>query len=432
MIEDLIMPHDPEAEMRILSAILHTSESDPAYADLFFEKLTADSFFIDSHKKVFNACIQLREKNGPIDFDMLKSQLPDDFGVLLVEIFETPLATHPDFFVNKTREQALRRDMLRVSEDMRQAAIDETKDPYASLGEAERAVSSIGSADTTHNLRGISEIQVESLDRYERLNSGDTSKALPTGFYSMDRITTFRNGKFILIAARPGVGKTAMMLSMARHMCIMGHSVGIFSIEMQADELDDRLMSMETGINAMRLSRGSGPDQGDWPKITEAAARKAKWNLFIDDTGGLPILELCRRARRMKKNGAEIIFIDQFSKIKGDRGRSRFEEKSAIVEYLGDLKKELRIPIVLLAQINRTAESRSEKRPQLSDLKDTGQLEEEADIVLLLDRPEMYDKKPENKGLAWLNIAKHRGGPTGALPLRWAAKTMVFFQEDKN
>jgi len=176
----------------------------------------------------------------------------------------------------------------------------------------------------------------------------------------------------------------------------------------------------------MRLRFGKGPDKYDWEKIIEASDRKSKWPIIIDDTGALPIMELCRRARKMKRVGCEVIFIDQFSKIKGDRRKTKFEEATEIVERLGDLKKELRIPIILLAQINRKLEDRVNKKPTLADLKNTGQLEEEADIVLLLHREEEYNPLPENKGKANLEIAKHRGGPCRDIELLWDAKRTLF------
>jgi replicative DNA helicase len=219
---------------------------------------------------------------------------------------------------------------------------------------------------------------------------------------------------------------TAIMLNVAQYMAQRGDMVGIFEIEMDKEDLDDRLMSNFTGINTIKLQSGKYLGATDWQKITEAAGKKYDLPIIIDDTGGLKIQELKRRSRKMKKMGCKIIFIDQLSKIIGNRKKSKFEEVSEIVEEISHLKKELRMPIVLLAQINRQAITRTGKRPMLEDLKNTGQLEEDADIVVLLHRPFVYTKDPNDEGHALFDVAKAKGAPEREINLYWDGKTTSF------
>ena len=221
---------------------------------------------------------------------------------------------------------------------------------------------------------------------------------------------------------------TAMMLNMAANMAKAGRKVGIFSIEMDKEELVDRLISSKSGVNSIKLSSGQGITEQEWGTITSAAEGLHEYSIVIDDTGGIKIQELKRRARKMVKNGVEIIFIDQLSKITGGKGRSEYEQKSYIVNEIAILKKELRIPVCLLAQISRKIEDRQNKKPTLGDLKSTGSLEEDPDIILLGHRKYEYTKAEEDKHHAEWEIAKHRQGATYNVKMYWNGKTVTFNQ----
>jgi replicative DNA helicase len=249
---------------------------------------------------------------------------------------------------------------------------------------------------------------------------------IKTGFRSIDSLTGgFWGALFIIIAARPGIGKTAFMLNMAKNMASCGHRVGIFSIEMDKESLIDRQIASLSGINSIRLRTGRIGTE-DWKAINQAAEKIYNLPIVIDDTGGLTIQELKRRARLMAKKGAEIIFIDQLSKIRGGTGQSDWEKRSCVVNELAEFKKELRIPIVLLAQINRKAEDT--RKPSLNHLKSTGSLEEDCDLCLIGHRDFPYTRKPEDETKANWELAKNRNGATTDIPMQWDGKTTTFYE----
>jgi replicative DNA helicase len=221
------------------------------------------------------------------------------------------------------------------------------------------------------------------------------------------------------------------MNCLCRNMASRGHCVGVFELEMSRDELDDRWFSMMTGINSAKLATGHGLSADEWEKITRAAEQKHEWNMLIDDTGGLTIEQLRRRAKRMVRDGAEIIFIDQLSKIAGNRKLSSYERNTLHVEEIGWLKKELGIPIVLLCQLNRQLEMRTVKYPVLSDLKLTGQIEEEADMVFLGHREYPYTRNDADLHTAVWDLAKNRGGPTYRFEMRWEPRLTTFYEIER-
>ncbi len=430
MTEAKPLPNSVEIENSLLVALLVDSRGS---ADAF-DQVSPEDFYSKPNRLIFDACRTLHEKGTTVDLPTVVEELQSSgkLGEIggayhIARITdENPAAIDVEHACRIIREQSILRDLIDKAYQTIRSCHAANGNVVQIIDQTQRAFFSVGNPGESSFI-SMRELQHQSIDRYERLCNGKQAPTLLTGFSELDTITGGLSGaKFIILAARTRIGKTAMMLCMARNMAINNFMVGIFSIEMEASELDDRFMAMESGINTLRLTTGKGPNKEDWPKIMVAASRKSQWPILIDETGGLSVMELSRRARQMKKAGCQIIFIDQFSKIKPDSRKSRFEAKSEIVEALGDLKKELRIPIVLLAQINRNVEARGIKKPTLGDLKDTGQLEEEADIVLLLDRPEIYDPRPENKDMAILEIAKHRGGPCIEIKLQWAPKRTLF------
>lgn len=258
---------------------------------------------------------------------------------------------------------------------------------------------------------------------YDRTMTGiHIEQDKPDSYYGF---TLDKDGLFLL-EDMTVTHNTAIMMNMATNMAKAGRKIGIFSIEMDKEELVDRLISSKSGVNTIKLASGWGLNSEEWEKITYAAERIYEYPIIIDDTGGLKIQELKRRARKMVKDGIEIIFIDQLSKIRGGKGRSEYEQRSYIVNEIAILKKELRIPICLLAQINRKLEDRTNKKPTLGDLKSTGSLEEDADLVLLGHRKYEYTKAKEDKHHAEWEIAKHRQGATCNIKMYWNGKTVTF------
>ena len=428
-------PHNIELEQEALSVSIIDPECLEELADI----LIPEDFYRTQHQEIWRELLRCKSKNQSISlvtlYDSLKGK--DISATYLSELVnEIPMAVNPKACADKIRCYATARKALYETQKAERRIFSASSEEEL-LEVIEAAQVAFVGIDLKNpgqsTFTSMEDLTNQTIDRYEALNAGGLPTGIKTGLSELDAITGgFGGSKLIIIAARTRMGKTSLMQSMARNMAKAGHKVGIFSIEMDKEEIDDGFFSKESGINSMRLTRGAGegkagPHRDDWEAITEAAGRKASWPIWIDDTGGLKIAELKRRARRMKKlHGVEIIFIDQLSKIKGNRSKSKFEEATQIVEEIGDLKKELRIPIVLLAQVNRKLEDRTIKEPTLSDLKNTGQLEEEADIVLLLHREYEYTHKPEDAEKALLIIAKHRGGPCRDIQLNWDAKRTLF------
>lgn len=434
---DRIPPQNIEAEESILAVLL--IETDPDRIGEILDSLAPEDFYKTAHQVVFKAVQAAFAKHGTTDVLFIKESLQQagelekaGGAAFLSDLMDSaPYAANPSHYATVIREKATRRRLITLCNDTARQCI-EGPDFENILDRFQADALQIdGAAENTfHAMRPL---VVEALERYQARGHGDFQQALLTGFHELDQLTGgFFGPKLILICARPGIGKTAFMLCLARNMALAGHKIGIFSIEMDAQELQDRLFAMQTGINTTHFSTGTGPEKDEWRPIQDGADVLGDLLITIDDTGGLSIGELRRRCRKMKKQGVEIIFIDQLSRITGGTGRSDFERKTDIVDQLATLKKELRIPVVLLAQVNRNVEGRSSKAPTLADLKSTGALEENADLVLLLHREGAFTRLPEDKNHAQLDLAKHRGGPTRIIKLFWEPKTTTFRDRGAN
>lgn len=394
-----------------------------------------EDFYKTAHQKIFSAMTGLHNSQEPVDLNSVTIRLREQ-GVLediggatyLSKLLDTPMATDVEYYCGIIKQNSTARRMIEAGNEIVKTGFGITSENFSdSLDNTHALISRLVSDSSGGTYVGMEQLITESVERYEALNEGKSKGGIKTGFAEIDLLTGgFHNSRLVIIASRPRIGKTALMLNIATNMADNKHRVGIFSLEMDKEELVDRMIASATGINSMRLSMGTGPGGEEWGKIVEAGERMTGYKIFMDDTGGLPIKELKKRIRNMKKDGIEIVFIDQLSKIRADRRKSRFEQATEIVEELAWLKKEVRMPIVLLAQINRRAEDRTDKKPTLADLKNTGQLEEDADIILIGHRPYEYDKKKDTETLAYWEIAKHRGGPCRDIRMNWYAKTTKF------
>lgn len=417
---DKILPHSQDFETSVIAGLL----IDQDYSRIALDLLKPSDFYSTAYQQIFEAASNLAGKGEPVDLVTVKEQLNGLISASdLARIVDFPVPVNISAYCRKLQEYAKRRELIEITNDVQADAFDTSTDFSELLDDAKTDIQAIDSgADDT--FQGMPTMTMESVNRYIHKHK---RPGIKTGFAELDAITGGLIGSaLMIIAARPGIGKTAMMLCMARYMARAGHHVGIFSIEMDAAQLMDRLFSMETGINSVRLSTGAKLDRAEADLITRAAETVSEWPIVIDDTGGISIAELKRRCRRMKKAGVEIIFIDQLSKITGGQGRSEYERKTDIVNQISALAKELRIPVVLLAQINRNIEGRADKSPTLADLKSTGSLEEDADLILLGHREYIYSQDPADKYKAQWELAKHRAGPTRVLYFAWDPKRTLF------
>lgn len=429
------LPHNLEAEKTVISAILQYPEIVPELVDM----IEPGDFYNPKHRIIFQGVCDLVSRKEPVDFatiaDTVDIKLPS-VGSYLSEIADKA----PTSQVQNHVRLVLEHSALRQAISLCQKSMSEL---YGCAGNASDVIDEIqtkflqlGVRGTKQQYETMRELMHQTIDRYRSLREGK-ERGIKTGFFLLDQATGgFRGSQFIVIAGRPGMGKSSLALNMADYCGQCAIPCGIFSLEMDKEEWNDRHITLKTGISTSRLNKDGGADARDWQSIMNAASVIAKYPIMLDDNGGLTVAEIKRRARLMVKNGARIIFIDQLSKIRG-RGKDRFEKAANVVNELSTFPKEVRIPIVLLAQINREAEKRGGQgvtrwthKPTVSMLKDTGTLEEDADIVLLVYRPYVYTKAREDDGFANVEIAKHRGGPTLDIELKWDGRRMAFSNPD--
>ena len=429
-------PQNLEAEESLLCSCLM---EDPAEViDILFP----EDFYKLAHQKIFKAIMNLYKAKQPIDLVSVVTELRvmgclEECGgaTYTSKLLNIPQASNMISYAKMIKSASVGREIIKRANTISNSVYDTTitnGNIVEILDKAQSDMLGIKFELGNENIISFPDLCVNRVEQYDELSRGKVL-GLKTGFPSLDYLTGgFWGSKLIIISARPRVGKTAIMLNMAKNIASCEHNVGIFSIEMDKEELIDRQISAETGINSIRLSTAQGITNEEWRKIHESAEKIYRYSIYVDDTGGLTIQELKRRARKMVKQGIKIIFIDQLSKIRGGQGKSEYEQRSFVVNELATLKKELRIPICLLAQINRKADDRPDKKPTLSDLKSTGSLEEDADIILIGHRPFLYSKAPEDEGKATWELAKHRQGPTRNIEMRFDEKTVRFYEVTTN
>lgn len=430
---DLLPPQNIEAEQSILSSCM----LDPKAVETSIDIISSDDFYKTAHGKIYSAIKSLYHNKKPVDSVSVAEELITSGNIELIGggaylyqlLNECPMAVNIEHSCNivKTKSQA-RRFIQSASKYVRSCYESSDTDLAQILDDAQSEIIQIGMDMKADSFTTMKDLTEQSIDRYQALNEGKAKGGIKTGFQTFDILTGGLKGSLLMImAARPGIGKTAMMCTMVKNVAQRGEMAGVFELEMDKEALDDRWMAQATGINSMRFRYGTGPNREEWIKITDVAEDKYSWPVLIDDSGGMKIGELRRRIRQMVRMGCGIIFIDQLSFIQSsDRKLKEWEYNTRHVKALGFIKKELRIPIVLLCQLNRDLEKRGNKKPVLSDLKMTGQLEEEADIVLLGYRKHPYTKKEEDVNHAEWEIAKHRNGPTRNIKMNWHPKTQSF------
>jgi len=429
------LPHNLEAEKTVISAILQYPEIVPELVDM----IEPGDFYNPKHRIIFQGVCDLVSRKEPVDLATIADTVDVQFpavGSYLSEIADKAPTSQVQNHVRLVLEHSALRQAISLCQKSMSDLHNCSGNVADVIDEIQTKFLQLGVRGTKQQYETMRELMHQTIDRYRSLREGK-ERGIKTGFFLLDQATGgFRGSQFIVIAGRPGMGKSSLALNMADYCGQCAIPCGIFSLEMDKEEWNDRLITLKTGISTSRLNKDGGADARDWQSIMNAASVIAEYPIMLDDNGGLTVAEIKRRARIMVKNGARIIFIDQLSKIRG-RGKDRFEKAANVVNELSTFPKEVRIPIVLLAQINREAEKRGGQnvtrwthKPTVSMLKDTGTLEEDADIVLLVYRPYVYTKAREDDGFANLEIAKHRGGPTLDIELKWDGRRMAFSNPD--
>jgi replicative DNA helicase len=421
---DKTVPNNIEAEEAVLGALLIDPEA--VYRVLPF--LQIDDFYLQKHRWVYEAVIRVHERRDPVDFLTLTSELAqqdrlDSIGgdtFISQLISAVPSAISVETYGRLVEQTAVRRRLLDVAGDIARFAYDESLPVDEVVDHSEKALFGVSQKRSARGLQPIQEIVPRYYDHIETLyaHRGELM-GVPSGFHDLDHILGgFQKSDLLLLAARPGVGKTSLMLTFALHAAEQRKVVALFSLEMSSEQLVQRLVAQVSGIDAQRLRLGQ-LEEDEWPAFAEAIGHLSELPIYIDDTPAITALQLRTKCRRLaSERGLDIIFLDYLQLMDSDfRSENRVQEVSYISRSLKGLAREVEVPLMTASQLSRAVEQRQDKRPQLSDLRESGSLEQDADVVMFIYREELYKEHTENPNVADVIIAKHRSGPTGTIQL---------------
>lgn len=419
---DRLPPQNLEAEQSILGAVLIDNNALPRSLEI----IAAEDFYKLSHRKIFHAMTELFDRNEPIDLITLpdylqkKDELEGVGGLsYLSSLVNTiPTAANVKYHSNIVRERALLRGLLRSANDIAGKVYENNLDAEDLVDYAEKSIFDISDKRVKASFVSLKEVIKDSFEMIEHLyDKKETVTGVPSGFKDLDDLTTgFQKGDLIVIGGRPSMGKTAFTLNVAQHVGLdMREPVAIFSLEMSKEQLALRMLCSEAMVNSNSIRKGFIKKE-DWHKLTSAASNLTGAPIFIDDSSAVTVLELRAKARRLKmEHGLSLVIVDYLQLMKGKGSFERREQEiSDISRSLKGLAKELRVPVIAVSQLNRSVESRRPPKPMLADLRESGAIEQDADVILFLYRDEVYNKdNPANKGKAEVDIAKQRNGPAG-------------------
>jgi replicative DNA helicase len=435
---DKLVPNNVEAEEAVLGSLL----IDPEALFRVSPFLKPDDFYIRKNSWIYESILRLHERREPVDFvtlcDELERQdrLEEIGGAAYVThlINAVPSAIHIEAYGHIVEQDAIRRRLIDAASRIAQLAYQEDQEIDQTVDRAEQALFSVSERRITRDLAPVQEVIRRYYDRIEYLyDHRDEALGVPTGFVDLDRLLGgLQRSDLILIAARPSVGKTSLGISIARHAAGLGQHVAIFSLEMSSEQVVQRMVSAETGIDAQRLRLGELRER-EWPLFVQATGRLSDMPLYIDDTPSISVLQMRTKARRLHaEHGIDLILVDYLQLMTaGDmRSESRVQEVSYISRSLKGLARELDVPLVAISQLSRAVEQRSEKRPILADLRASGSLEQDADIVMFIYRDEMYNPDTDQPNIAEVIVAKHRNGPTGVVQLFFRDRLAQFLDAE--
>ena len=427
-------PQNLEAETSVLGAVLLENEA----LNRVLEILREDDFYREAHRRIFSAILHLYEHSEPVDLITLSEVLKtrgDLDAVGGVEYLNSlvngvPTAANISYYAKIIKEKAILRKLINRATEIVSQSYSNSGDVDEFIDQAERTIFEISEDRVRPSFYPIKDLIKSSFKTIERLyEKRQLITGVPTGFQRLDELTSgLQPADLIIIAGRPSMGKTAFALNIAQHASVRATTpAAIFSLEMSKEQLALRMLCSEAKVDAHRL-RGGFLSEADWPKLTRAAGSLSEAPLFIDDTPGLSALEMRAKARRLKiEHNLGLVIVDYLQLMRGRASAdSREQEISDISRSLKALAKELSIPVIALSQLNRRVEERGDKRPQLSDLRESGAIEQDADVILFLYRDEVYNKSEENRGKAEIIIGKQRNGPTDKVDLAFLDKYTRF------
>ncbi len=419
------LPHNLDAERTVLGAVLVYDAAFNSAAEM----LSRDDFYKESHRRIFEAMAALAERSQPIDLVTVKDELVRSASLeaiggaayLASLVDGLPRVANVESWSRIIKEKAVLRNLIHASHRIAQSAYEAEEDAATVLDKAERTIFEIAEKRIRAGFVGLREIVKESFRTIDQLShSKGRITGVPTGFVDLDERTSgLQKGDLVIVASRPAMGKTSLCLNIAQHAsAAAGETVGIFSLEMSKEQLVLRLLTGDARVDAHKLRTGSLQEK-DWARLAKAYADLSASKIFIDDSATLTPLEMRAKCRRLKaEHGLGLVIVDYLQLVAtGTRVENRQQEIAAISRSLKGLAKELELPVLALSQLSRAPEARTDRRPQLSDLRESGALEQDADVVMMIYREEEYKRTDENQGIAEIIIAKQRNGPTGSLKL---------------
>ena len=431
-----VMPHSVEAEQSVVGAMLMDKDAIMTSAEI----VSGADFYQSAYGVIFDSMVELFNEGKPVDLITLQERLKEKDVPAEIASLEfvkdlvtaVPTSANVKYYAEIVAEKSLMRKLIRLNEEIANTCYAGKEPLEAILENTEKSVFELLQRRNTGDYVPIRQVVMNALERIEKASKNKgTVTGIPTGFIDLDyKLSGLQPSDLILVAARPSMGKTAFVLNIAQYVAFKKNkAVAIFSLEMSKEQLVNRLFSLESQVDAQSLRTGNMKDS-DWEKLIEGAGVIGKSKLIIDDTPGISISELRSKCRKYKlEHGLDIIIIDYLQLMTGSVGRSsesRQQEISEISRALKGLARELNVPVIALSQLSRAVESRPDKRPMLSDLRESGAIEQDADVVMFIYRDEYYNKDSEFKKQAEIIIAKQRNGPVGTVNLAWLGEYTKF------
>ena len=426
-------PHNLEAEQSVLGSLLIDRDAIIKVAAF----LRPENFYSLANETIYRAILDLYNKREPTDFVTLSDELQrrgqyDQAGGLsyLSSLLNAvPTAVHVEYYARIVERAATLRKLIDAGTQIVDIGFRDGIDTEEALDAAERAIFQVSQARQSRDFVSMGEILDRFFDQIDYLQQhrGEVV-GVATGYSDLDQLTGgMQRSDLIIIAARPSMGKTSLALGMAYGAAVTHQrTVGIFSLEMSAEQLVQRILSMETGVDTHRLRLGQ-IDDGEWDRISRAFGRLSEAPIYIDDTASASIMDIRSKARRLQaEQGLDMIIVDYLQLMTARRSENRVQEISEISRGLKGLARELNVPVVALSQLSRAVESRADHKPMLSDLRESGSIEQDADVVVFIYREDKYEEDSEKKGIAEIIVAKHRNGPVGSINLRFFDRTARF------
>ena len=435
-----VPPHDTEAEQAVIGSML--TDKDAIISAI--EVLKEEDFYREDNKTIYSAILNLYNRAEPVDIITLKAEL-SSLGKLeavggleyLAELPDkVPTTANVDKYIKIVEEKSLLRNLLKTANEIIKLGYDETQEVDVLMDQAEKKIFDAIQSRNQKGYFSIKDILVDTFTELEQLyNQKQHITGVPTGFADLDYKTAgFHNSDLILIAARPAMGKSAFALNIASHAATRANiPVAIFSLEMSKEQMVNRILCSEAMVDSNKVRTGKIDDE-DWAKLAEASGTLSESKIFIDDTPGISIMEIRAKCRKLKlEQNIGMVVIDYLQLVQGTgkRGASREQEIAEISRSLKILAKEINVPVIALSQLSRAPEQRPDHRPMLSDLRESGSIEQDADIVMFLYRDDYYNEDSEKKNIAEVILAKHRSGSTGTVELLWLGNYTKFANIEK-